>query len=124
GLLFGPPLTMWYTVLNRIKAPSPGKGLMYRVFLDQALFAPVAVAFFFGSMSILEGRPDDAFARIQAASLTTLVHSWYATHPTLTRTILICRLRIVYIPTQILNFALIPPHLRAVFVSSVSLFWS
>lgn len=59
GLLFGPPLTMWYTVLNRIKSPSPAKGLMYRVrgstsysnlsstvtknyqvFLDQALFAP------------------------------------------------------------------------------------
>lgn len=35
-----------------------------------------------------------------------------------------CKLRIVYIPTQILNFALIPPHLRAVFVSSVSVFWS
>ena len=30
----------------------------------------VAVAFFFGSMSVLEGRPDDALDRIQAVSVT------------------------------------------------------
>ena len=29
----------------------------------------VAVAFFFGSMSVLEGRPDDALDRIQAVSV-------------------------------------------------------
>lgn len=30
----------------------------------------------------------------------------------------------VFIPTQIINFALTPPHLRFVVVSVVSLFWS
>jgi len=32
--------------------------------------------------------------------------------------------RVVYIPTQLINFAVIPPHLRFVFVGVVSLFWS
>ena len=32
--------------------------------------------------------------------------------------------RAVYIPTQVINFAVVPPHLRFVFVGVVSLFWS
>jgi len=32
--------------------------------------------------------------------------------------------RVVYIPTQVINFAVVPPHLRFVFVGVVSLFWS
>ena len=32
--------------------------------------------------------------------------------------------RVVYTPTQIINFALVPPQFRYVFVSVVSLFWS
>jgi hypothetical protein len=36
-----------------------------------------------------------------------------------------CRMhRAVYIPTQLINFALIPPQFRFVFVSVVSLGWS
>jgi hypothetical protein len=30
----------------------------------------------------------------------------------------------VFVPTQLVNFALVPPHLRFVFVGVVSLFWS
>ena len=30
----------------------------------------------------------------------------------------------VYIPTQLINFSIVPPHLRFVTVSIVSLFWS
>lgn len=32
--------------------------------------------------------------------------------------------RVVYIPTQIINFAIVPPQFRYVFVSVVSLVWS
>ena len=39
-------------------------------------------------------------------------------------TALILNFRAVYIPTQVINFALVPPHLRFVFVGVVSLFWS
>ena len=30
----------------------------------------------------------------------------------------------VFVPTQLINFALVPPHLRFLVVSVVSLFWS
>lgn len=32
--------------------------------------------------------------------------------------------RAVYLPTQILNFSIVPPHLRLVTICGVSLFWS
>jgi protein Mpv17 len=78
-----------------------------QVWLDQAVLTPVAVTFFFGSMSVLEGRPDEAVSRIQAAYVPTLLRNWG-----------------VFIPTQIINFGLVPNHLRFVVVSVVSLFWN
>lgn len=107
GALFGPAMTKWYQLLNRMKFPSPTKALIYRVWLDQAMLTPVAVAFFYGSMSFLEGKPGEAMPRIKAAYVPTLIRNWG-----------------VYIPTQIINFSLIPPHLRLVVVSVVSLFWN
>ncbi|KDR73317.1 hypothetical protein GALMADRAFT_251935 [Galerina marginata CBS 339.88] len=107
GALFGPAMTKWYQLLNRIKFPSPTKALVYRVWLDQALLTPVAVAFFYSSMSVLEGKPQDAIHRVKAAYVPTLIRNWG-----------------VYIPTQIINFSLVPPHLRFVVVSVVSLFWN
>ncbi|KAF8153420.1 hypothetical protein B0H34DRAFT_784481 [Crassisporium funariophilum] len=101
GALFGPAMTKWYQLLNSIKFASPTKGLVYRVWLDQAMLTPVAVAFFYGSMSVLEGKPEEA------AYIPTLLRNWA-----------------VYIPTQLINFSLVPPHLRFVVVSVVSLFWN
>ncbi|KAJ3502498.1 hypothetical protein NLJ89_g8859 [Agrocybe chaxingu] len=107
GALFGPAMTKWYQFLNGIKFPSPTKALMYRLWLDQAILTPVAVAFFYGSMSMLEGKPNEAVDRVKAAYVPTLIRNWG-----------------VYIPTQIINFSIIPPHLRFVTVSIVSLFWN
>ncbi|KAF8175136.1 hypothetical protein BJ912DRAFT_885137 [Pholiota molesta] len=107
GALFGPAMTTWYAFLNRVKFPSPTKALIYRVWLDQALLTPVAVGFFYSSMSVLEGKPEEAVERVQAAYVPTLIRNWG-----------------VFIPTQIINFSLTPPHLRFVVVSIVSLFWN
>jgi len=100
-------MTTWYQFLNRIKFPSPTKALVYRVWLDQAILTPVAVAFFYSSMSVLEGKPEEALARVQDTYVPTLVRNWG-----------------VYIPTQIINFSLVPPHLRFLVVGIVSLFWN
>jgi len=107
GGLFGPAMTKWYQFLNRIKFPSPTKALVYRVWLDQAILTPFAVGFFYSSMSVLEGKPEEAVDRVKAAYVPTLIRNWA-----------------VYIPTQLVNFSLIPPHLRFVTVSVVSLFWN
>jgi len=58
-------------------------------------------------MSVLEGKPEEAIPRVQAAYVPTLVRNWS-----------------VFIPTQIVNFSLVPPHLRFFTVSIVSLFWN
>ncbi|KAH9475697.1 Protein SYM1 [Psilocybe cubensis] len=107
GAIFGPAMTKWYQLLNQLKFASPTRALAYRVFLDQAVLTPVAVAFFYGAMSCLEGKPEEVVPRVQAAYVPTLIRNWG-----------------VYIPTQIINFSLVPPHLRLVVVSVVSLFWN
>ncbi|KAF8647545.1 hypothetical protein AX16_006634 [Volvariella volvacea WC 439] len=107
GAMFGPALTIWYQFLNRLKFASPARGVIYRVWLDQAVLTPGAVAFFFGAMSVLEGKPHEAAGRIQENYVPTLIRNWG-----------------VFIPTQIINFAIIPHHLRFVTVSVVSLFWN
>ncbi|KIJ64164.1 hypothetical protein HYDPIDRAFT_132794 [Hydnomerulius pinastri MD-312] len=108
GAFFGPALTKWYQLLNRIKFSSPTKGVIYRVWLDQAVLTPVAVGFFFGAMTMLEGKSiSDAQERISTNYQPTLIRNWT-----------------VFIPTQIINFAIVPHHLRFVVVSVVSLFWN
>ncbi|TFK18050.1 hypothetical protein FA15DRAFT_604050 [Coprinopsis marcescibilis] len=107
GAMFGPLMTKWYQFLNRLYFPSPTKALVYRLWLDQAMLTPVAVVFFYGSMSTLEGSPDKALGRIQEAYIPTLIRNWG-----------------VFIPTQLVNFTIVPPHLRMVTVGVVSLFWN
>jgi len=78
------------------------------VYLDQSIFSPAAVAYFFGSMSLLEGNGlGEAGNRISHAYIPTLLRNWT-----------------LYIPTQVINFSIVPPHLRFLFVSVVSLFWN
>jgi len=106
--MFAPIMTKWYQLLNRLQFATPTKAVVYRVYLDQAIFSPVAVACFFGSMSVLEGKGlSGAAERINHAYVPTLLRGWA-----------------VYIPTQVINFAVVPPHLRFVFVGVVSLFWN
>jgi len=57
---------------------------------------------------VLEGKGlGGAADRISHAYVPTLLRNWA-----------------VYIPTQVINFAVVPPHLRFVFVGVVSLFWN
>ncbi|KAF5335476.1 hypothetical protein D9611_012197 [Ephemerocybe angulata] len=107
GAMFGPIMTKWYSFLNRLKFPSPTKALIYRVYLDQAVLTPAGVVFFYASMSTLEGQPAAAWPRLQEAYVPTLLRNWA-----------------VFVPTQIVNFTLIPPHLRMVTIGVVSLFWN
>ncbi|GJJ08244.1 hypothetical protein Clacol_002453 [Clathrus columnatus] len=96
GCLFGPIMTKWYQWLGNIKFKTPTRALVARVGLDQAVLTPVAVAFFFSSMTFLEGKGvRDAQHRIESAYYPTLLRNWG-----------------VFIPTQILNFSVVPSHLR------------
>jgi protein Mpv17 len=108
GALFGPAMTKWYQLLNRIQFPNATKATVYRVALDQGVLTPAAVAFFFTSMAILEGKSfADAKERLSNAYQPTLMRNWG-----------------VFVPTQIINFSIVPHHLRFLVVSVVSLFWN
>jgi len=77
-------------------------------FVATLLGSIAAVVFFFTSMTFLEGKGiHEATRRVQAAYIPTLVRNWG-----------------VFIPTQIVNFAFVPHHLRFVVVGVVSLFWN
>jgi len=108
GALFGPLLTKWLQVLNRLQFSSPVKSVMYKVYLDQSVFTPVVVGFFFGSMTLMEGKTiADAQERIKQSYVPTLLRNW-------------C----VFVPTQVINFAFVPPHLRFFTIGVVALFWN
>ncbi|KAL0958797.1 hypothetical protein HGRIS_014117 [Hohenbuehelia grisea] len=107
GCIFGPLMTKWYQLLNRIKFATPTRAVIYRVWLDQAFLTPLAVPVFYGSMATLEGKPFDAIDRIKSAYAPTLIRNWG-----------------VFIPTQIINFTIVPHHLRFLVVSVVGLFWN
>ncbi|OBZ74456.1 Protein SYM1 [Grifola frondosa] len=108
GAIFGPIVTKWLQFLNRLQASTPTKTIIYRVYLDQAAFTPCAIGLFFGSLTFLEGKGiSDAQQRISEAYTPTLLRNWG-----------------VFVPTQIVNFGFVPPHLRFVTVGVVSLFWN
>ncbi|KAH8105767.1 hypothetical protein DFH11DRAFT_644837 [Phellopilus nigrolimitatus] len=108
GALFGPLMTKWYQALNRLTFASPARAVAARVWLDQALLTPAAVVFFFSSMTFLEGKGvGEAKKRVETAYVPTLLRNWG-----------------VFVPAQIVNFALVPTHMRFVFVGVVSLFWN
>ncbi|KAF7796062.1 hypothetical protein EIP86_007233 [Pleurotus ostreatoroseus] len=106
--MFGPLVVKWYTLLARLQFSTPRKALMYRVYLDQALFAPGIIGFYFTSMTLLEGNPfSKAIERLEKAYTGTLLRNW-----------------LVFIPTQLVNFSIVPPHMRVLVVGVVSLFWN
>ncbi|EIM91828.1 uncharacterized protein STEHIDRAFT_70249 [Stereum hirsutum FP-91666 SS1] len=108
GAFFGPPVTKWFQFLGRLQFASPTKAVVYRTFLDQSLMAPLAVGWFFTSMTFLEGKGvAEVQDRLSKSYVPTVFRNW-------------C----VFIPTQILNFSIMPPQLRFVFVGVVSLFWN
>ncbi|GJE89439.1 Mpv17/PMP22 family protein [Phanerochaete sordida] len=108
GCLFGPAVTKWFGFLNRLQFRTPRRAVIYRVYLDQFMFAPAIIAFYFGSMTIMEGKGvSEAVSRIEKAYVPTVLRNW-----------------MVFIPTQLVNFAFVPHHLRVLTVGIVSLFWN
>lgn len=92
-------------------------------------------------MALLEGKPQEVVPRIGAVSVTSvcfrpsglsyLLRVTYRRSCATGETTASCPeldssppIRSVFVPTQIINFWFVPPHLRFLVVSVVSLFWS
>ncbi|KAH8827047.1 hypothetical protein DL96DRAFT_1710198 [Flagelloscypha sp. PMI_526] len=107
GAIMGPPLTLWFTYLNNLRYGGKTQSAIWKVFLDQILISPVILLSFFVFMSILEFKPSEILERLHKAYFSSLIRGW-----------------MVFFPTQLFNFFLIPAHLRLVFVNIVAMFWN
>ncbi|KAH9974522.1 hypothetical protein BJV74DRAFT_185117 [Russula compacta] len=108
GCLLGPPVSIWIAFLNRLRFATSTKAVIYRTWLDQTLMAPLVVGLFFTSMPLIEGKGISGVVdSLNTKYAPTLVRGW-----------------MVYTPTQAINFTLVPPQFRFVFVGVVSLVWN
>ncbi|KAH9955326.1 hypothetical protein BGW80DRAFT_1395212 [Lactifluus volemus] len=108
GCLFGPPASKWFAFLNRLRFATPTKAVIYRTWLDQTIMAPVVVGWFFTSMSLMEGKGSSGVVdSLKTTYAPTLMRAW-----------------MVFTPSQIINFMLVPPQFRFVFIGVVNLIWN
>jgi len=108
GFLFAPVVATWYRLLERVPVTQPRARVLAKVGLDQFVLTPGLVTMFFGSMTFMEGKgPREVVDRLRVAWLPTLVKNWG-----------------VFIPTQLLNFSVVPLQHRLLVVNVVSLFWN
>lgn len=108
GCVFAPIVARWYMLLERLPIRSRPALIATKVGLDQFVLTPAILGVFFSSMTILEGKgTDEIRSRLKTAWQPTLVRNW-----------------MLFIPTQIANFSIVPVQFRLLVVNVVSLFWN
>eukprot|EP01130_Rhizamoeba_saxonica_P000174 TRINITY_DN10171_c0_g1_i1.p1 TRINITY_DN10171_c0_g1~~TRINITY_DN10171_c0_g1_i1.p1 ORF type:complete len:200 (-),score=36.00 TRINITY_DN10171_c0_g1_i1:60-617(-) len=105
--VYGPGLHFWYKGLEKVVPGVTVAKVIQKIVLDQTIFAPLYLGSFITVMSLLEGKGIDYIVSKQKSELfPTLKANWG-----------------VWIPANIVNFALVPINLRVLFVSCVSVAW-
>ncbi|CCD24282.1 ethanol metabolism protein NDAI_0C06230 [Naumovozyma dairenensis CBS 421] len=105
----------WYKILNnkvnlpfQVKNYSTQLTMLYRVVIDQLLFAPLGVPFYFGCMTALEGQPKEvAKLKIKEQWWPTLKTNW-----------------MIWPLFQSINFSLVPVQHRLLVVNVMAIFWN
>lgn len=89
----GPVMVRWLRILDKfVHLSTPNRTLLARVALDQGLFAPVNLAYFFTAQGLLEGKDlGEVGGKLQGAYGTALVANWK-----------------VWPAVQLLNFKFVP----------------
>ena len=108
GLIIGPILRSWYLTLEKI-VPGAAKAAGFKkMLLDQSLFAPLMVGFFFGISETLAGKkPREIKDTLQERYVQTLITNYK-----------------IWPLAQTLNFTFIPIQHRVGFVQIVAIFWN
>ena len=79
GLVIGPVLRSWYLTLERIVPGIAKTAGFKKMLLDQSLFAPVMICFFFSVSETLAGkRPDEIKEMLQERYVQTLITNYLA----------------------------------------------
>lgn len=108
GGIFAPVVTVWFRFLQSLPIANKTLATATRVGLDQFVMAPSILTGFFTIMTLMEGKTlEDAKAKWKQSFVPTLQTNW-----------------MVWIPVQTVNMALVPPHMRLLFVNGVNIPWN
>ncbi|KAF2071206.1 hypothetical protein CYY_007474 [Polysphondylium violaceum] len=109
GVLFsGPVLHYWYTSLDKIVVGSGKTVYIKKMLLDQGVFAPIVISCFMGIMNTIHGKSlADTEQKIKNDLFYAMKANW-----------------MLWPAAQLINFSLVPPNLRVLYTSVVSIFWN
>lgn len=107
GLVAGPMGHAWFGALEAVVRLGGVRGAVVKTAFDQLLFAPVLLGCFFGSMALLEGRGVEGVkGEVEGKLMGTLRTSWK-----------------IWPMINLINFGLVPPAMRVLFVNGLSVAW-
>lgn len=108
GFLFGPVTHVWYKILDRYLPGTAMRTVGKKILADQAVAGPFFCSAFFMGMSLLEGKSTREGAdEVKAKFWTVYLMDW-------------C----IWPPAQFINFFFLPPSVRVVYVSGITLVWN
>ncbi|XP_064644188.1 mpv17-like protein [Lineus longissimus] len=102
---YGPVLFYWYKALDKYVPGKSFRAIILKCALDFFVISPPCLFMFFVGNSILEGQKDILAEFKEKALKTYITGACY------------------WPPAQAINFLLVPPHLRVVYVGCCSFFW-
>lgn len=105
----GPGVALWYRFLNKqVTLKNKALNTLCRTALDQLIFAPASLAFFFVYTGTFEFKTKEEIqAKLNKQWWPTLVANWY-----------------VWPPVQLVNFYVTPLNYQSLVVNSVALGWN
>jgi protein Mpv17 len=107
GALVAPVLGFWYGKLNVLIPAKTTVGALQRLFLDQAIFAPIFVSNFLSALLLLNGAPELIVPKLKQDLFSTVTANWT-----------------LWIPGQFVNFKFIPSQFNLLFSNVLALIWS
>ncbi|XP_070581167.1 mpv17-like protein [Ptychodera flava] len=107
GLCFnGPAMYGLYKLLDGFLPGTAARAVTMKMCLDQVIMTPVCIVGFYIVMSAMEGK-SDLFSEAKRKAIPTYLASLA-----------------FWVPAQFINFRLVPPIFRVVYVGSTSFIWA
>ncbi|KAH8270032.1 hypothetical protein KR018_002785 [Drosophila ironensis] len=102
---YAPSLYLWYKWLDRAFPGTTKTIIVKKLVLDQFVLTPYLLTVFYAGMSIMEGS-EDIFLELREKFVPTFVRS--------------C---VFWLPAQALNFSLVAPRFRVIYMGVCGLIW-
>ncbi|AOW03325.1 protein SYM1 [Yarrowia lipolytica] len=100
---FAPAMTAWFRFLGQQQLP-----VIAKVAIDQAVFAPSSIGYYFSVMGLLEGKsPDTIWQSLKNQYWDTLKCGW-----------------MIWPAFQLFNFGIVPPNFRVLASNCCGLVWN